>query len=74
MSKAKGGKHLGPATREKGKGAGQGGLTDMQDREIGENMVLSNRDKAVHSRERGQDGKWVQTEQLQDHGANRGRG
>jgi hypothetical protein len=37
-------------------------------------MVLSNRDKAEHSRDRGQDGKWTQTEQLKDHAVNKGRG
>jgi hypothetical protein len=73
MSKASG-KHLGPGTRIKGKGAGTGAMTDVQDELIGENMVLSNRDKAEHSRDRGQDSKWVETEQLQDHGANKGRG
>ncbi len=49
-------------------------MTNMQDRLIGENEVLSNRDKAQHSRDRGQDGKWVETEQLEDHGSNKGRG
>jgi hypothetical protein len=68
------GKHLGPRTSTKGKGAGGGGLTDVQDHSIGENAVLSNRDKSRHSRERGQDSKWVQTEQLQDHTVNKGRG
>ncbi|MFL6839541.1 MAG: hypothetical protein ACJ8FZ_19875 [Bradyrhizobium sp.] len=68
------GKHLGPGTKSQGKGAGSGGLTDVQEQLIGENAVLSNRDKAEHSRDRGQDGKWVQTEQLEDHAANKGRG
>jgi hypothetical protein len=71
MTKASG-KNLGPAV--KGKGDGKGGLTDLQDRTVGENMALSNRDKAAHSKDRGQDRKWVETEQLQDHAANRGRG
>ena len=38
---------------------------------IEENMVLSNRDKSQHSRERGLDSKEIQTEQYQDHSANR---
>ncbi len=67
-----GGKHLGPGT--KGKGAGRGALTDLRDHSIGENMALSNRDNSKHSRDRGQDSKWIETEQLQDHAANRGRG
>ena len=49
-------------------------MTDLQDELIGESMVLSNRDKAEQSGDRGQDGKWVQTEQLKDHTANKGRG
>jgi hypothetical protein len=66
------GKHLGPGA--KGKGAGMGGLTDVQSDLIGANKVLSNRDKTEHSRDRGQDSKWTQTEQLEDHAANKGRG
>lgn len=68
------GKHLGPATRQFGKGAGTGAMTDLQEDMIPANMVLSNRDKAQHSGERGQDSKWVQTEQLQDHVANKDPG
>jgi hypothetical protein len=67
-----GGKHLGPGA--KGKGAGTGAMTDVQNDLIGDNMVLSNRDKAEHSRDRGRDGKWTQTEQLKDHAVNKGRG
>ena len=66
------GKHLGPGV--KGKGSGTGANTDLQDDLIGDNMVLSNRDKTEHSRDRGQDSKWAQTEQLEDHAANKGRG
>jgi hypothetical protein len=65
-------KHHGPGA--KGKGAGRGAMTDMRDELIGENTVLSNRDKTEHSRERGQDSRWIQTEQLEDHAANKGRG
>ena len=65
------GKHL---SKDQAKGAGSGGMTDLQDELIGENMALSNRDKAEQSGDRGQDGKWVQTEQLKDHTANKGRG
>jgi len=70
----KAGKHFGSGATNKGKGAGSGGLSNPRDDLIGENMILSNRDKAEHSRERGQDGKWIATEQLQDHVANKGRG
>jgi len=68
------GKHLGPGTRDHGKGAGVGAMTDLQEDVIGENDVLSNRDKAQHSGDRGQDRKWVLTEQLADHENNKGRG
>src|SRR5436853_5639241 len=37
----------------------------------GDNMILSNRDKSEHSDQRGIDSKYVQSEQLQDHAANR---
>ena len=54
-----------------GKGSGEGAMTDLPDGVLGENDVLSNRDKAQHNAERGLDGKAVQTEQYQDHAANR---
>ena len=63
------GRHVGGGSH--GKGAGTGAMTDLQDGLLEENMVLSNRDKSQHSKERGLDGKWIQTEQLQDHDANR---
>jgi hypothetical protein len=68
------GKHLGPASKGQGKGTGTGGMPDLQDELVGENTVLSNRDKAQHSRDCGQDTKWVQTEQLEEHDSNKGRG
>ncbi|MHB2167663.1 hypothetical protein [Alsobacter sp. R-9] len=62
--------HMGPAPS--GKGDGSGAMTDdsIVEGRLGENMVLSNRDKAMHTAERGLDGKSVQTEQFQDHSAN----
>jgi hypothetical protein len=42
--------------------------------DVGENMILSNRDKAQDSGRRGQDSKAVQTDQMQDHSANRDEG
>lgn len=63
-------KHFGRGSH--GKGSGSGAMTNPRSGEIGENMVLSNRDKAQHSRIRGQDSKWNQTEQLQDHESNKG--
>lgn len=53
-----------------GKGTGSGAMTDIDKRLIPDNMVLSNRDKAQHSRDRGLDSKSVQTEQLHDHESN----
>ncbi|MDO1584235.1 hypothetical protein [Rhizobium oryzicola] len=61
-------KHMGPGSQ--GKGTGTGAMTDIERDKIPENFVLSNRDKAQHSRERGLDSKAIQTEQLQDHEAN----
>jgi hypothetical protein len=62
-------KHFGAGSR--GKGDGSGAMTVMDDEKLPDNMVLSNRDKAQHSQERGLDSKAVQTEQYQDHAANR---
>ncbi|MGC2085497.1 MAG: hypothetical protein WA702_19305 [Bradyrhizobium sp.] len=58
----------------KAKGDGSGAMTDLQDELLGDNDVLSNRDKAQSSRERGRDSRWIQTEQREDHAANKGRG
>ena len=53
-----------------GKNSGNGAMTEIDKAALPENKVLSNRDKAQHSRERGLDSKTVQTEQFHDHGAN----
>jgi hypothetical protein len=55
-------KHFGAGAQ--GKGDGSGALSANAD--IPENMVLSNRDKTVASQDRGQDGKWLQSEQRHD--------
>jgi len=55
----------------RGKGSGSGATTMIQKDMIEENMVLSNRDKKQYPEERGYDSKEVQTEQYQDHPANR---
>jgi hypothetical protein len=62
-------KHMGPGSQ--GKGDGTGALTEVPREEIPENGILSNRDKAQHSDERGLDSKQIQNEQLQDQPANR---
>ena len=54
-----------------GKGAGVGANTDIPKDKIGENQVLSNRDKKQHSGERGQDSQEIQNDQFQDNAANR---
>jgi hypothetical protein len=61
--------HMGPGSQ--GKGTGAGAMTDLPEGVLGENDVLSNRDKSQHDQTRGLDGKAVQTEQYQDHAANR---
>jgi len=62
-------KHIGKGS--KGKGDGSGAMTNLQSEKLPENMVLSNRDKAQHSSERGLDGKAVQSGQYQSHGADK---
>jgi hypothetical protein len=62
-------KHIGLGSQ--GKGSGEGAMTDLPKDEIGENEVLSNRDKQQHTKERGQDGNRIKSDQYQDHSANR---
>jgi hypothetical protein len=50
-----------------GKLAGSGAMTVLAEGVLPENMVLSNRDKALHSGERGLDSRQLQTEQFHDH-------
>jgi len=59
-------KHVGAGAQ--GKGDGTGGLTN--EAAVPDNIVLSNRDKKQHSSDRGQDSKWIQSEQLRDHELN----
>jgi hypothetical protein len=62
-------KHIGAGAQ--GKQSGTGAMTDVDKEKLPENMVLSNRDKSQHSRERGLDGKTIQNEQYHDQEANR---
>lgn len=55
-----------------GKGGPGSARTVDADAEMGPNQVLSNRDKQQHSKERGQDSKAIETEQLQDSESNQG--
>lgn len=52
-----------------GKGDGSGAMSTRPD-DMPDNMVLSNRDKAQHNGERGQDTKWNQVEQQFDSQSN----
>jgi hypothetical protein len=61
-------KHIGSAAH--GKSSGTGAMTDIDKAILPDNMVLSNRDKSRHSRERGLDSKTVQNEQFHDTEAN----
>lgn len=67
---ANAGKH-GMHPGAQGKGSGSGAMTALPEGTLGENAVLSNRDTSQHDDERGLDGKGVQTDQYQDHSANR---
>ncbi|ESY72124.1 hypothetical protein X743_16930 [Mesorhizobium sp. LNHC252B00] len=62
-------KQIGAGSR--GKGSGTGAMTMTPKDKLKENQILSNRDKAQHTRERGLDSKQVATEQRQDQSANR---
>ena len=62
-------RRMGPGAQ--GKNTGVGAFAEVDKDKIEENMILSNRDKKQHSDQRGADSKEIQTEQLQDHPANR---
>ena len=62
-------KHIGEGSQ--GKGDGTGAMTNMDLDKIGQNDILSNRDKAQHSEGRGLDGNTIKSQQYQDHAANR---
>lgn len=62
-------KHMGVEAKPKGDGGGA--MSEVPVEVIPANGVLSNRDKAQMTGARGQDGKWLQSEQMQDHDANR---
>lgn len=53
--------HMGAGSH--GKHSGTGAMTDLPEGVVGENEVLSNRDKSRHTQERGLDSKAVQAEQ-----------
>lgn len=68
MSRA-GRRHMGAGSQ--GKGDASGARTILDKDMVGENDILSNRDKSQHRGNRGLDGKGTQTDQRQDHSANR---
>ena len=49
-----------------GKGSGSGAMTEVPGDKIGENEVLSNRDKTLRPGSRGLDSREIQNEQMQD--------
>ena len=65
-----GNKRMGPGSQ--GKGDGSGAATIEARGDIGPNQVLSNRDKQQHSKQRGQDSKTIEAQQLQDSRSNQG--
>ncbi|TPI32692.1 hypothetical protein FJW07_20060 [Mesorhizobium sp. B3-1-9] len=54
-----------------GKGSGSGAKATLAKDVVGENDVLSNRDKKQHTEQRGLDGNRIKSDQYQDHAANR---
>ncbi len=62
-------KHIGRGAQ--GKGDASGARSMLDDSRLEKNAVLSNRDKAQHSKERGLDSRNVETEQYHDHPGNR---
>lgn len=54
-----------------GQASGTGALTELQDEDVRKNDILSNRDKAQRSPDRGLDGKGVQVDEYKDTPANR---
>ncbi|WFP62184.1 MULTISPECIES: hypothetical protein [unclassified Mesorhizobium] len=62
-------KHIGRGSQ--GKGSGTGAKTELPKDRVGENDVLSNRDKKQHTKERGLDSNRIKSDQYQDNAANR---
>jgi len=62
-------KHFGEGSQ--GKKDGSGAMTRLDHSMVGENDVLSNRDKTRHGTARGMDGNALKSDQYQDHAANR---
>ncbi|TPN51306.1 MULTISPECIES: hypothetical protein [unclassified Mesorhizobium] len=62
-------KHMGRGSQ--GKGSGTGAKTEVPKDMLGENDVLSNRDKKQHTKQRGLDSNRTKSDQYQDHAGNR---
>lgn len=62
-------KHFGAGAQ--GKHSGEGAMTEIDRDKIGENQILSNRDKSRHPETRGLDQKGVEIDQMQDTAMNR---
>lgn len=64
-------KKFGAGQQDQGKGSAEGGMTPATPGITPETEILSNRDTARHSSERGLDGGHVQNEELHDRAGNR---
>jgi len=64
-------KKFGAGQQDQGKGDASGGMTPDTAEGLPENEVLSNRDTARHSQQRGLDSRHVQNQQHHDHVGNR---
>ncbi|RJL21536.1 hypothetical protein [Paracoccus siganidrum] len=64
-------KKFGAGQQDQGKGDGSGGLAPEDVGQPARSEILTNRDKSRHSDQRGLDSRHVQTQQGQEHVANR---
>lgn len=64
-------KKFGPGQQDQGKGSAEGGMSPATPEVTPETEILTNRDTARHTRDRGLDGAHVQNEELQDRAGNR---
>lgn len=67
-------KKFGAGQQDQGKGDGSGGLGPEDVGQPARGEILANRDKSRHSHQRGLDSRHVQTQQGQEHVANRDGG
>lgn len=63
-------KKFGPGQQDQGKGDGSGGMSPADVEPLPDREILSNRDSARHSDQRGLDGRHVQNENLHEQSGN----